>query len=323
MPADADRKAKQLYEFGPFRVDPEKELLLRGEETVPLTPKTIQILLVLMRHSKELVTKDDLMKMVWPDTFVEEANLSRNIFLLRRALGESPQDHQYIVTVPGRGYRFAETVQWVPEQELSIVAASHAKVQVEVKETKPWPWSTVAVVLLIAVSVGAFRLLLRRSPVLTNKDTVVLADFSNSTGDPVFDGTLRQGLAVQLEQSPFLSLVSDQRIQRTLRLMNQPTDARISGQTAQEICERTGSAAVLEGSISNLGTQFVLGLRATSCRTGETLDQEQAQAARREDVLNALGQVANKFRTRIGESLTALKSTRLRLKRRLRVHLML
>jgi DNA-binding winged helix-turn-helix (wHTH) protein/Tfp pilus assembly protein PilF len=307
MPADADRKAKQLYEFGPFRVDPEKELLLRGEETVPLTPKTFQILLVLMRHSKELVTKDDLMKMVWPDTFVEEANLSRNIFLLRRALGESPQDHQYIVTVPGRGYRFAETVQWVPEQELSIVAASHAKVQVEVKETKPWPWSTVAVVLLIAVSVGAFRLLLRRSPVLTNKDTVVLADFSNSTGDPVFDGTLRQGLAVQLEQSPFLSLVSDQRIQRTLRLMNQPTDARISGQTAQEICERTGSAAVLEGSISNLGTQFVLGLRATSCRTGETLDQEQAQAARREDVLNALGQVANKFRTRIGESLTSVE----------------
>ena len=84
MSAGADQEPKQLYEFGPFRVDPQKELLLRGNETVPLTPKTFQILLVLMRRNKEVVTKDDLMKSVWPDTFVEEANLSRNIFLLRK-----------------------------------------------------------------------------------------------------------------------------------------------------------------------------------------------------------------------------------------------
>jgi len=128
MSAGADQKPKQLYEFGPFRVDAEKELLLRGEENVPLTPKTFQILLVLMRHNKEVVTKDDLLKSVWPDTFVEEANLSRNIFLLRKALGESPQDHQYIVTVPGRGYRFAEDVQLIPNRELNIVAASHSSV---------------------------------------------------------------------------------------------------------------------------------------------------------------------------------------------------
>jgi DNA-binding winged helix-turn-helix (wHTH) protein len=138
MGAGANQKIKQLYEFGPFRVDPEKELVLRGDETVQLTPKTFQVLLVLMRHSKEIVTKDDLMKMVWPDTFVEEANLSRNIFLLRKALGETPQDHQYILTVPGRGYRFAEDVQLVPERELSIVAASHAKIQVQIDERSNW-----------------------------------------------------------------------------------------------------------------------------------------------------------------------------------------
>ncbi len=109
MPASPDETVKELYEFGPFRVDPEKELLLRAGEQVPLTPKTFQILLVLVRHSKEVVTKDDLMKTVWPDTFVEEANLSRNIFMLRKALGESPQD-RYIVTVPGRGYKLAESV---------------------------------------------------------------------------------------------------------------------------------------------------------------------------------------------------------------------
>src|ERR1700683_4522457 len=132
MPAGANPKVKELYEFGPFRVDPEKETLLRAGEPVPLTPKTFQILLVLVRHSNQVVTKDDLMKTVWPDTFVEEANLSRNIFMLRKALGERPQDHRYVVTVPGRGYRLAENVQLVPDEELSIVAASHSTVQVEV-----------------------------------------------------------------------------------------------------------------------------------------------------------------------------------------------
>jgi eukaryotic-like serine/threonine-protein kinase len=138
MATSADPKAKQLYEFGPFRVDLEKELLFRDDETIPLAPKAFQVLLVLISRKKEVVTKDDLLKTVWPDTFVEEANLSRNIFLLRKALGEGPQDHQYIVTAPGRGYRFAEDVQFVPEQELNIVAASHAKVEMQVEESKLW-----------------------------------------------------------------------------------------------------------------------------------------------------------------------------------------
>jgi DNA-binding winged helix-turn-helix (wHTH) protein len=308
MAAGIDQKVKQLYEFGPFRVDPEKELLLRGEETVPLTPKTFQILVVLIRRSKEVVTKDDLLKTVWPDTFVEEANLSRNIFLLRKALGETPQDHQYIVTVPGRGYRFAEDVRLVAEQELSIVAASHSKVQVQVHETKPWPWISIAVIVVVAVAAGTFQLAFHRAPALTERDTVVLADFANATGDPVFDGTLRQGLSVQLAQSPFLGLISDERVQRTLRLMGRPADVRLSPEVAREVCDRTGSAVVLDGSIASLGNQYVLGLRARDCRTGDVLDQEQVQAARKEDVLHALDQVATKFRTRVGESLTSVQN---------------
>src|ERR1700721_4252981 len=136
MPLDQVHNAKMLYEFGPFRVDPDKETLVRGGELVPLTPKTFQILLVLVRHNREVVTKDDLMKTVWPDTFVEEANLSRNVFMLRKALGESAQDHRYIVTVPGRGYRLAESVQLVPDQELTVIAASRSKMQLEVRETR-------------------------------------------------------------------------------------------------------------------------------------------------------------------------------------------
>jgi len=299
-------RVKELYEFGPFRVDPEKEILLRDGEPIPLTPKTFQILLVLVRHSREVVTKDDLMKTVWPDTFVEETNLTRNIFTLRKALGEGPQDHQYILTVPGRGYRLAESARLVPGQELDIIAAHHSKVQVQAAETKPWGWIALAVVVLLAVAGGAFRFILTR-PVLTEKDTVILADFTNSTGEPVFDESLREGMTVQLEQSPFLGLISDQRIRHTLRLMGQSPDSPLTPEVARQICERTGSAAVLEGSIASLGSQYILGLRAKSCHSGDTLDEEQAQAPRKEDVLNALSQIATKFRTRVGESLVTIQ----------------
>src|SRR6188472_2251738 len=139
---------------------------------------------------------------------------------------------------------------------------------------------------------------MHRAPKLTDKDTIVLADFENKTGDPVFDGTLRQGLAVQLQQSPFLSLISDERIRRTLPLMNQPADARLTPDLAQGVCARTGSAAVLQGSIAVLGSQYVLGLRATHCTTGDILSDEQAQATRKEEVLSALSEMATRFRTR-------------------------
>ena len=148
---------------------------------------------------------------------------------------------------------------------------------------------------------------MRRPATLTDKDTIVLADFTNTTGDPVFDDTLRQGLAVQLQQSPFLSLISDERIRRTLPLMNQPADARLTPDIAQGVCVRTGSAAVLEGSIAALGSQYVLGLRATNCTTGDILADEQAQAARKEDVLSTLSQMATRFRTRVGESLATIE----------------
>ena len=160
---------------------------------------------------------------------------------------------------------------------------------------------------LLVVGAIALTVYLHRSPALGEKDTLLLADFANSTGDSVFDATLRQGLAIQLEQSPFLSLISEERIQRTLRLMGRPADARLTPEIAREICERTGSAAVLEASIAKLGTQYVLGLRARKCATGDILDEEQVQAARKEDVLNALSRMASKFRTRVGESLTTVE----------------
>ncbi len=169
-----------------------------------------------------------------------------------------------------------------------------------------WKVLVPAALLVAALAAGSY-FYFHRTPKLTNKDTIILADFANTTGDPVFDGTLRQGMAVQLEQSPFLSLVSEERIQQALRLMGQPADTRLTPEVAREICERTASTAILDGSIANLGSQYVLGLRAKDCRTGNILAEEQVQVARKEDVLNALGQIASKFRTRVGESLTTVE----------------
>ena len=148
----------------------------------------------------------------------------------------------------------------------------------------------------------------RRPAKLTDKDTIVLADFTNTTGDPVFDDTLRQGLAVQLEQSPFLSLVSDERIRRTLALMNAAGGCAVdSRDRAGRVRPDRRAPPCLDGSIASLGSQYVLGLRAKNCTTGDILADEQAQAARKEDVLGALSQIASRFRTRVGESLATIE----------------
>jgi tetratricopeptide (TPR) repeat protein len=144
-------------------------------------------------------------------------------------------------------------------------------------------------------------------PKITDKDTIVLADFANTTGDPVFDGTLRQGLAVQLEQSPFLSIVSDPQIQQGLGLMGKAADAKLTPETARELCQRTGSAAVLDGSIAQIGTQYSLILKAVNCSNGESLTSTEAQASDKSHVLEALGKAASEIRNKMGESLSTVR----------------
>ena len=161
--------------------------------------------------------------------------------------------------------------------------------------------------IVVLVAAGALFFSTHRAHALSDKDTIVLADFANSTADAVFDDALRQGLAVQLEQSPFLNLISERRIQETLRLMGQPADARLTPEIAREICQRTQSKAVLSGSIASLGSLYVLGLKAVDCRTGDSLAQEQVTADGKERVLKALGEAASKLRSELGESLGAVQ----------------
>jgi len=169
-----------------------------------------------------------------------------------------------------------------------------------------WKVILPVVVTLVIVAVGSY-FYLHRAPELTSKDTIVLADFNNTTGDPVFDGTLRQGLSAQLDQSPFLNLLSERSIEQTLSLMAQPKDARLTSKLASEVCQRTASAATIEGSISSLGSQYVVGLKAVSCQTGDPLAEEQITANGKEQVLKALGAAATKMRERLGESLRSVR----------------
>ena len=154
--------------------------------------------------------------------------------------------------------------------------------------------------LIAALVAGGLYYRSHHAKPLTDKDTIVLAEFANTTGDPVFDGTLRQGLSAQLQQSPFLSLISDERISQTLTLMARPKDARLTPDVAREVCQRTASAAAIEGSISSLGSQYVLDVKAVNCRTGDLLAEEQVPANGKEQVLKALGDAASQIARKTG-----------------------
>jgi Tfp pilus assembly protein PilF len=173
---------------------------------------------------------------------------------------------------------------------------------------------TVAVFVMAALVVGAVTLARRftvvsrsASPKLTEKDTIVLSEFHNTTGDAVFDETLKQGLSVALNQSPFLNVLSDARVAETLKLMSRPDGTKLTPDVARELCQRAGSKAYIAGSIANLGSQYVLGLEAVNCQTGDALVQEQITAAAKEKVLDALGEATAKLRGELGESLATVQ----------------
>jgi DNA-binding winged helix-turn-helix (wHTH) protein/tetratricopeptide (TPR) repeat protein len=293
---------KEMYRFGRFVLDPVERILSCDGTPVSLTPKAFDTLICLVRNQGRMVTKDELLRQVWPDTFVEEINLAVNISTIRKALGENPQDWRFIATVPGRGYRFIAQVA-VGDAAPALPTQTDTKPRFSRKILLPW-----AIALSLAVIGSAF--LISRfshwSVPLTERDTIVLADFNNKTREVIFDDTLRQGLSSQLQQSPFLKLLSDQRIAQTLSLMAKSKDTPLTAELAREICQRTASAATIEGSISSLGTQYVLGLQALNCRNGDLLADEQVTANNKEQVLKVLGEAATKLRRALGESLASV-----------------
>jgi serine/threonine protein kinase/tetratricopeptide (TPR) repeat protein len=174
---------------------------------------------------------------------------------------------------------------------------------------RPLRWATILGAGFIAtgLAVGSWLFLSRKAHALSDKDTIVLADFANSTGDPIFDDTLKQALAVSLGQSPFLNILSEDKVRQTLQQMTRSPSERLTQDLAREVCQRAGSKAYLAGSIAALGTQYVIGLEALNCASGDVLAREQVTATGKEQVLPALGQAATKLRNEVGESLSSVQ----------------
>ena len=317
------RQIKHLYEFGPYRIDPAKRLLLRGEESVQLPSKVFETLLVLVQHREEVVSKDDLLRTVWPDSFVEESNLSQSIFLLRKALGETAQDHRYIVTIPGRGYRFAENVRLVAADQADLIVESHSQSRVTVEETEPGPeegksvsfsqklhqgpWSWILPIAALLLVVSGLLLHRRRPATMGEGDQVLVSDFVNTTGEPVFDGSLKQALTVKLGESPYFNVVLDSATRQALSLMGRSPNERVVPPVAREVCQREGAKVVVGGSIVGLGNRYVLDLNASNCLTGDNITREEIVALNREQVLNKMGEVIPPMRRKLGESVSSIQ----------------
>ena len=311
-----------VYQFGPFEVNVASGELLKNGRRIKLQEQPCRLLVALLENPGEVITREELRSRLWPgDTFVDfDGSLRVAIRKLREALDDNADHPRYIETVPKRGYRFL-----VPEvrrvdaaQEAAALEGAEPRdgalrddletLKTGAKATRWWTVSGAAILIIgIGLAAGGRMVFSRKVHALTDKDTIVLADFANATGDPVFDGTLRQGLSVQLEQSPFLSIVPDDKIQQTLGLMGQPVDAKLIPAIAREVCQRTASAAVLDGSIGKIGTQYLLTLKAVNCESGKTLASTEAQASDENHVLNALGKMSVEIRNKLGESLSTIQ----------------
>ena len=309
-----------VVHFGVFEADLRSGELRKHGLKVKIQEQPFRVLAMLLEQPGQIVTREELRKKLWPtDTFVDfEHGLNAAINKLRAALGDPADNPRCVETLHRRGYRFIAPLDGRARQELPLPTAGPRAVHesalrrqwdVAVVGRKLWKVLVPAALIVVAGTIGRTLYFRSRQAAtrLTDKDTIVLSDFINKTGDEVFDDTLKQGLSVQLEQSPFLALVSDRKVNETLKLMGRPAGDRLTPEVTREVCERTGSTTMLTGSIAGLGSQYAIGLKAENCETGDVLAEAQEQAAAKEAVLKALDNAALSMRSKLGESLSSVE----------------
>ena len=321
----------RLIRFGVFEADLSAGELRKGGSRIRLQEQPFQILAMLLERPGQIITREELRARLWPgDTFVDfEHGVNSGVARLRDALGDSADSPRYIETLPRRGYRLIVSVEGsapVAGSSASSLNGSNSPaaglpaLQAGPENPAPRPSSRTVpskfdwhrslafgIVAAVLLGIGGYFYYLRPAHALTEMDSIVLADFTNSTGDPVFDSTLRQALAVKLVDSPFLNIVPDERMRETLRFMGRSPDERLTAATAREVCQRLSSKATLIGSIAQLDDHYSILLEATNCSTGDSLARSGAEAVGKGGVLKALDTTAAEIRRKLGESLTSIQ----------------
>jgi DNA-binding winged helix-turn-helix (wHTH) protein/tetratricopeptide (TPR) repeat protein len=294
--------------FGRFELDLQSASLLKDGRRIRLQPQPSRVLTILVEHAGHVVSREELRHAIWDTaTFVEfDQGLNYCIRQIRQALGDNATEPVFVDTVKKIGYQFVAPVEIV---EFVGSVAGHRDEGVEDSNPRRAFPQVVAVFLLAVLGIGASGYFyFRPRPMLTGTDTIVLADFVNTTGNALFDSTLRQGLAVQLEQTPFVRLLPPDQVTQTLRLMERPPDTGLTHEIAREVCVRASATVEVDGSIAPLGKQYVIGLSALNCRTGEVMAREQTTAKSEDDVLVALTAAVSGLRATLGESQASLRT---------------
>jgi eukaryotic-like serine/threonine-protein kinase len=368
----------RVYQFGDFELRVGARLLTRNGKAVPLGSKAFEVLTCLVLHAGEVVTKDELLKTVWPESFVEESNLSQHVFTLRKTLGDRSK---FIATIPGRGYQFTAPVKELavaPPQPLpadsggfvlqrtrerahmvieeseasrsgellstalppyqaspgeTVLANSvRSSLQVDRQEgvdgagivhSAEWPghapllslgpppkkhtwrWILAALACVLAVAgILWWRHASRQQPV---SQKILVVELDNRTGDSDFDVVLTKALEIDLDQSPYIDVMSEPEARSTLRLMGKPPETALTPVIAEEVCERANHQALVTGSIANLGQRYLLTIEANDCATGKRLAEAKVQAAGKEETLAAMDSAADELRRRLGESAQSIE----------------
>jgi DNA-binding winged helix-turn-helix (wHTH) protein/tetratricopeptide (TPR) repeat protein len=306
------------YLFGPFRLDPAQRLLTRDGVPVALTQRVFETLLALVRSPGRVLTKDELLDAVWPGRFMEEGSLTQAIFTLRKALSGSGDEGQYIVTAPGRGYRFSAPVQAVasPEASAAIRAALSSTPPLEMAPIalQPAPrkaavriLAAVCVLAIVAVGVAVALRTRTAAPVVGKPIVVTVADFQNLSADPLFDKTFTTATKMDLQQSPYLTVLPEHTVADTLEMMTRPRDARLTPTLAEEVCARNNGQIAINGIVAQVGAKYLLTLAATDCVSNQAVSSEKAEVTSRDALLPALDRLVESVRQRLGEPAASIQ----------------
>jgi eukaryotic-like serine/threonine-protein kinase len=323
--------ALSSYRFKEFLVDPQSRTLRTDDGIIPLTRRSFDLLLYLVQHPGQVLGKDELIKTIWADTFVDENSLAQSISVLRKALARKSEESACILTLPGRGYQFICSVEVIPNRnnaqtpanvtsKTAEVVAQSTAVAAEVAEIPNAKVSThertrvllsprfyLALLLLGAIGASGYFFWKRLHPA-PQTIHIVLSEFENTAKDPDFDSTLHRALQIDLEQSPFIVLLPAATVRETLQQMQKKSDEPLTPELSREICQRNNYEVVLHGSIARIGNHYALILEASSCGvTGNVVAGYKAEVGSKDEVLNALDKASNQVRKQLGESATSLE----------------